>query len=40
LDFLMGRIGVYYVEYVNPFIVMTACLINPIIGIVYACKYP
>ena len=39
LDYIMGRIGVYYIEYINPFIVILAWIFNPIITIIFAIKY-
>ncbi|CAI2363859.1 unnamed protein product [Moneuplotes crassus] len=39
LDFIMNRAHVYYIEYVNPLVVLTSCLVNPIIAIYYFFKY-
>lgn len=39
LDYLMNRAGVYFIEYVNPFLITAICITNPIISIYYFFKY-
>lgn len=35
----MGRIGVYYVEYINPWIIISSCILNPAISIAFLFKF-